>query len=173
MIYNIVSPFQYEIQGDDYTTAIKNFVKLNHDLQIHQMIIRDRQKYMMANMRYYKQNQKNKIGIDTYPLNYIPIINNNNMPYNMFIKINTKKKEEDTKETEEKKEEEKKEEEKELSHKLIVPTQLPSIYPNTNIPSPYVPVVYNVYKNKQDDNDSNTIKFIVPPLYPNYNPYYR
>ena len=163
MIYNIVSPFQYEIQGDDYNTAIKNFIKINHDLQIQQMIFKDRQKYMMANMRYYKQNQKNKIGIDTYPLNYIPIINNN-VPYDMFIKL-TKEKEE--------KSEEKSEDKKELSHKLIVPTQLPSIYPNTNIPSPYVPVVYNVYKNKEENNDSKTIKYIVPPLYPYYNPYYR
>ena len=137
MIYNIVSPFQYEIQGDDYITAVKNFIKLNHNLQIQQMIFQDRQKYIMANMKYYHQNQKNKVGIDTYPLNYIPIINKN-MPYNMFIQINKEKNKEE-------KDKEKEEKEKKLSHKIIMPMQLPSIYPY--MPSPYVPVTYNVYKN--------------------------
>ena len=163
MIYNIVSPFQYEIQGDDYITAIKNFIKLNHNLQIQQMIFQDRQKYIMANMKYYQQNKKNKVGIDTYPLNYIPFINKN-MPFNMFMKID-KNKETNDKEINDK---ETKDKEKELSHKVIVPMQLPSIYPNIypNIPSPYVPVTYNVYKNKDLENNLDTIKYRIPLLPP-------
>jgi hypothetical protein len=142
MIYKIVSPFQYEIEGDNYTDAIKDFIKFNHEMRIRQMMFMDGQKYRMANMKYYQQNQRNKVGIDTYPLNYIPIINKN-MPYPMFIKL---KKEEDSKKDESEKKEEKKEE-KELSHKIVVPTPLPQMYPYTRGPTPMVPVVYNVYKN--------------------------
>jgi hypothetical protein len=150
MIYKIVSPFSYEIEGDSYTTAIKDFIKLNHDLRIQQMIFKDRQKYMMANMNYYQQNQRNKVGIDTYPLNYIPIISKN-MPYNMFLKIIKNKPEEDSKKEEDAK--------KELAYKMVVPTPLPSMFPNDGR-TPLVPVVYNVYKNNDTDTDKHQVKYI-------------
>ena len=172
MIYKIVSPFEYEIEGDTYTTAIKDFIKLNHDLRINQMIFKDQQKYMMANMNYYRQNQKNKIGIDTYPLNYIPIINNN-MP-NMLIKIKSQKSE-DKKTDDTKTDDTKTEEKRELSHKLVVPTPLPNMFPYSNTRMPLVPVVYNVYKNNETTSDDNTkkIKFVMPMMYPYSNPYIR
>ena len=67
MIYQIVSPIVTPIYGDSFKEAIKNYVKFNHNLNINNLIIKDQSQHWEARLRYYKENQKNKVGIDVYP----------------------------------------------------------------------------------------------------------
>jgi hypothetical protein len=68
MIYQIVSPVYRTIEGDSFKEAIKNYVKFDYNLNIRNLIIKDQlnNKYE-AKLRYYMQNQRNKVGIDVYP----------------------------------------------------------------------------------------------------------
>lgn len=68
-MFTIVSPVVMEIDGDSYKDAIKNFVKLNYALNLQRVIIQDRyNNYREANIKYYKENDKKKVGIDIYPV---------------------------------------------------------------------------------------------------------
>ena len=67
MIYQVISPMTAVIEGDSYKEAIKNFVKINYALNIQNMIIKDRLNHYKANINYYKENERNKIGITIYP----------------------------------------------------------------------------------------------------------
>jgi hypothetical protein len=77
MIYQIVSPIVATIEGDSFKEAIKNYVKFNHNLNIRNLIVKDQADHAYeARLRYYMENQKNKVGIDVYPytnINY-PVI---------------------------------------------------------------------------------------------------
>jgi hypothetical protein len=77
MIYQIVSPIVATIEGDSFKEAIKNYVKFNHSLNIRNLIVKDQADHAYeARLRYYMENQKNKVGIDVYPytnINY-PVI---------------------------------------------------------------------------------------------------
>ena len=175
MIYNIVSPFKYEISGDSQIDAIKQFIKINYELNINRMIIQDRQRHIQANFNYYKKNGQNKVGIDMYPVNYLPIINNSNTPYNIILGLkNSNKespKEETNKDNEDNKDDDNKdnEEDKKVAYKIIVP-QLAPILPQGPFRLPnYLPTVYNVYKN--DNNQMSDTKILLPllpqqPYYP-------
>jgi len=77
MIYQIVSPVVASIQGDSFKEAIKNYVKFNHNLNITNLIIKDQSDHAYeARLRYYTQNERNKVGIDVYPYTNVsyPII---------------------------------------------------------------------------------------------------
>jgi len=79
MIFNVVSPMVATIDGDSLKDAIKNFIKFNHTLNITEMIIRDQSNNVRANINYYKQDGRNKVGINMFPvgLDYpIPIVTN-------------------------------------------------------------------------------------------------
>lgn len=77
MIYQIVSPVVATIEGDSFKEAIKNYVKFNHNLNIRNLIVKDQANHAYeAKLRYYMENQRNKVGIDVYPytnVNY-PIV---------------------------------------------------------------------------------------------------
>lgn len=79
MIFNVVSPIVATIDGDSLKDAIKNFIKFNHNMNIREMIIRDQSNNIRANINYYKQDGRNKVGINMFPvgLDYpIPIVTN-------------------------------------------------------------------------------------------------
>lgn len=79
MIFNIVSPLVATIDGDSLKDAIKNFIKINHNLNITDMIIKDQSNNIQARIKYYKEDGRNKVGINMFPvgLNYpIPIVTN-------------------------------------------------------------------------------------------------
>ena len=79
MIFNVVSPIVATIDGDSLKDAIKNFIKFNHNMNIREMIIRDQSNNVRANINYYKQDGRNKVGINMFPvgLDYpIPIVTN-------------------------------------------------------------------------------------------------
>jgi hypothetical protein len=69
MIYQVVSPFVYEIDGDSFKDAVKNFVKLHHNMSLANVIITDqyRTKYMKADLNYYSEGSRNKVGINLMP----------------------------------------------------------------------------------------------------------
>ena len=76
MIFQIVSPFVTTIEGDSFKEAIKNYVKFNQNLNVTNLIIRDQADHYEARLRYYTENQKNKVGIDVYPYTNVDPYNN-------------------------------------------------------------------------------------------------
>jgi len=74
MIYQVMSPVVAVIDGDTYKEAIKNYIKMNYALTINSMIFKDQQNHYQARIKYYNENNKNKIGISVYPYT-IPIVN--------------------------------------------------------------------------------------------------
>lgn len=145
--------------------AIKQFIKLNYELNINRMIIQDRQRYMQANVNYYRNNGQKKVGIDMYPVNYLPIINNNNnAPYNIILGLKTIKKEEPTVDDDDGDGDGGK---KKVAYKMIVPQLTPRLpLGPLRLPN-YLPTVYNVYKNDNDDTAETKIimPFLSPRLY--------
>jgi hypothetical protein len=68
MIYQIISPSYATIYGDNYKEAIKNYVKMNHNLSMSRIIFRDQQaNHYRAKVNYYSTLQQNKVGINFYP----------------------------------------------------------------------------------------------------------
>jgi hypothetical protein len=79
MIFQVVFPFESTIYGDSFKEAVKNFIKLNHNLNITKMIVKDQTRQIEANINYYKEDGRNKVGINMFPvgLQYpIPIVTN-------------------------------------------------------------------------------------------------
>lgn len=76
--YQIVYPFTYDIYGDSFKEAVKNYVKTNYDVRIRNMIIKDQLDHYETRLRYYKEENKNKVGIDVYPYTNI------NGPYMVY-----------------------------------------------------------------------------------------
>lgn len=68
MIYNILSPHFLTIKSDSLKNAIKNYIKINYDLHINNIIIKDRMHHMQAKIKYYNSNGKNKLGIHIKPI---------------------------------------------------------------------------------------------------------
>ena len=79
-IYYIVDPIKTTTNGDSFKDAVKNFIKINHQLNINSLILTDRARYMKANFNFYKEYNKNKVSISLHPTiweeeNGIPIEN--------------------------------------------------------------------------------------------------
>jgi len=75
MIFQILSPVVTSIQGDSLKEAIKNFVKVNYAYQFRNFVLADQVNKYNANINYYKENNKNKIGIN---------ISSNDVGLNMY-----------------------------------------------------------------------------------------
>ena len=67
MSFQIVYPIAMSINAGSFKDAIKQYVKFNHDVNIANIIITDQQRYMKANLKYYNEGQKNKVGISLFP----------------------------------------------------------------------------------------------------------
>jgi hypothetical protein len=78
MLFQIIQPFVADIYGDSFKEAVKNYVKLNNNLNINNLLIKDQlNNHYNAKLRYYTENSKNKVGIDVYPytnVNYSTIL---------------------------------------------------------------------------------------------------
>jgi hypothetical protein len=55
------------VNGTSFKTAVKNFVKLHHSLKLNKIIITDQNKHMEATLKYYKNDGRNRVGINMYP----------------------------------------------------------------------------------------------------------
>ena len=67
LTFQVVQPFSYAISGDSLNNAIKNFVKINRGLNLTNLIIQDQSRYIDARFKYFFEDGRNKIGINTYP----------------------------------------------------------------------------------------------------------
>ena len=67
-VYHVLSPTVVTISADSLNNAIKNYVRLNRNLKVSHMIIRDRQNHYKARMKYFRQRNIDKVGINIYPL---------------------------------------------------------------------------------------------------------
>lgn len=82
MIYQIVHPFTETIYGDSFKQAIKNYIKINRNLNINQMIVTDQTNHIKATMKYYKEDIRNKVGINIIPIsNTAPYLNVGATPF--------------------------------------------------------------------------------------------
>ena len=67
--FQVIQPFFYTISADTMNSAIKNFVKLHHDLNINSIIIKDQSQHYQANLKYFTEDGRNRVGINTFPYN--------------------------------------------------------------------------------------------------------
>ena len=58
--YQVVQPFYYTISADTVNSAIKNFVKIHHDLNLNSIIIKDQSKHIQANIKYFTEDGRNR-----------------------------------------------------------------------------------------------------------------
>jgi hypothetical protein len=81
MLFKIVTPIVADIYGESFKDAVKNFIKINHGLNIHHMIVKDQNQHIDARIKYYQEDGRNKVGINMFPIGLgepLPIITNNN-----------------------------------------------------------------------------------------------
>ena len=67
ILYQVIQPFTYSISADTLNEAIKNFVKIHHGLNLQNIIISDQTNHYQANFRYFTEDGRNRVGINTYP----------------------------------------------------------------------------------------------------------
>jgi hypothetical protein len=78
MLFTISFPLEDTIDSDSFKDAIKKYININRNIKINQMIIADQSNRMRANIRYYTENGRDKVGINMFPIgwNYpISIVN--------------------------------------------------------------------------------------------------
>ena len=68
MKFSIVYPYTSMIDADSFKEAIKQYVKINRNININQMILTDRMNHVNAELNYYRQNNVDKVGINMYPI---------------------------------------------------------------------------------------------------------
>ena len=77
MRFSIVYPYPSFIDADSFKEAIKQYVKINQNVNINQMIIHDKLNYVNADLNYYRKNNVDKVGINMYPISSNYVINPN------------------------------------------------------------------------------------------------
>jgi hypothetical protein len=81
MLFNVVSPIAVQIDADSFKEAIKQFAKLHYHMNLSSIIIRDQMnRNYRADLRYYSDLGRRKVGIDMYPTSFpfLPIVMSNN-----------------------------------------------------------------------------------------------
>ncbi len=68
MSYRIVHPVAMPIDANDFRDAVKKFIKLNHFMNIEQIILSDQYNHMRANVKYYDDNKRRKASIQLIPI---------------------------------------------------------------------------------------------------------
>lgn len=68
MEFKIVFPVVSTVFSDSFKDAIKQYIETNRAININQMIIQERMNRMQANIRYYNQDGRSKIGINMFPV---------------------------------------------------------------------------------------------------------
>jgi hypothetical protein len=84
MMYKVVYPFESTIYGDSFKEALKHFIKLNNNVNITRMIIKDQSNQIDAKINYYKKDGHNKVRINMIPVGlqyHIPMVSNSNNVY--------------------------------------------------------------------------------------------
>jgi len=68
MEFQIVFPVVSTVLGDSFKDAIKYYIETNRAFDINQMILQDRMNRMQANIRYYDEDGRRKMGINMFPV---------------------------------------------------------------------------------------------------------
>ena len=68
-MYKIVYPVQTSIYGSNFSDAIKNYVKIQNDINLTNIIIQNNNLYRQTYINYIKKNGKQLARINTIPLN--------------------------------------------------------------------------------------------------------
>jgi hypothetical protein len=70
MSYRIVYPVSMPIEGSSFSDAVKNYIKMNREMNIRQIMLTDQFKHMQANINYgYRDNGRKKASIQLLPIN--------------------------------------------------------------------------------------------------------
>jgi len=77
MNFSIVYPYPSVVTADSFKEAIKQYIKINHNININQMILTDKVSHVNADLNYYRKNNVDKVGINMYPISPNYIINPN------------------------------------------------------------------------------------------------
>lgn len=72
-VYTVVSPYLVNLNANDLTSAVKQFAKTYYHMKINEIIIKDRIKNYRANLKYYKEHGRPRVGIRMFPYMY-PIV---------------------------------------------------------------------------------------------------
>jgi hypothetical protein len=67
MLFQVVHPVVMTINAESFKDAVKNFVKMNQDLTLTSLILTDQSRYMKANLNFYNEANKHKVGISLFP----------------------------------------------------------------------------------------------------------
>jgi hypothetical protein len=67
MSFQIVYPIAMTINAGSFKEAVKQYVKMNYDVNIANIIITDQYRHMKANLKYYNEGSKTKVGISLFP----------------------------------------------------------------------------------------------------------
>lgn len=65
--YTFYQPVYYVMDADSVKSAIKNYVKFHRQYEISQLMMSDQNKRYKAQMKYFKADGRNKVGINIYP----------------------------------------------------------------------------------------------------------
>ena len=77
MRFSVIYPYSSFIDADSFKEAIKQYVKINQNVNINQMIISDKLNHVNADLNYYRKNNVDKVGINMYPISPNYVINPN------------------------------------------------------------------------------------------------
>lgn len=68
MKFSVVYPYPTVIDADSFKEAVKQYVKMNNNMNINQMILTDKMNHVNAELNYFRKNNVDKVGINMYPI---------------------------------------------------------------------------------------------------------
>jgi len=83
MNVKIVYPINAPLYGDNFQEAVKNFVKLNYNMGLANLLVSDQDKRFQVNLRYYTEDIRNRVGFDVIP------VSNNVVKLNIPLMVST------------------------------------------------------------------------------------
>ena len=72
-VFNVVSPYLVSLNANDLTSAVKQFAKTYYHMKINEIIIKDQIRNYRANLKYFKEHGKPRVGIRMFPHMY-PVV---------------------------------------------------------------------------------------------------
>ena len=78
--YHVLAPYPTVITSDTVNNAVKNYVRMNRHRNITNMIITDQQNHWDARMKYFRRDGRNRVGINVYPRQTIPLVKIGDQP---------------------------------------------------------------------------------------------
>jgi hypothetical protein len=125
MSFQIVYPITMTLSADSFKDAVKQYVKMSHNVNVANLIITDQYRYMKANLNYYKDGSKKKVGISLYPTTWNADQPLSAWPYTPQITYDTKEYPRSTF----------------VESPLLIPNIIPAIVPLNPLGSAFSPIL--------------------------------